>query len=73
MREEITRNLIGKYLEGKASVDEINQLDKWYDSFDCYTKDLYSPGSPELKQAVARGFSELKLKLGIEGTTAPCI
>ncbi|MEO7769299.1 MAG: hypothetical protein ABIS01_17835 [Ferruginibacter sp.] len=67
MQEEIIENLISKYFEGKASVDEIDQLDKWYNSFDFKTEVLYVPGTGELNRAVVKGFSELKLKLGIEG------
>jgi hypothetical protein len=65
MNKVTVEDIIAKYTEGKASVAEINQLDNWYDSFDSQP-DLYLAGTPELKQALAEKFSELKVKLLID-------
>ncbi len=64
MEAEALASLINKYLENKASIEEINQLNAWYSSFDA-KKDLYTADSSELHQIVAIRFSELILKLGI--------
>lgn len=62
MEAEALANLINKYLGNKASIEEINQLNAWYLSFDA-RKDLYTADSPELHQIVAKRFSELTLIL----------
>jgi hypothetical protein len=64
MEKELVEELIKKYLQGKASLEEINQLEQWYDSIDS-SLDLYFPGSIETNQVMDNGFSDLKLKLGI--------
>ncbi|MEO7766960.1 MAG: hypothetical protein ABIS01_06020 [Ferruginibacter sp.] len=62
MQAEKLENLIEKYLEDKATIEEINQLDEWYNSFDSHA-DLYVPDSTELKKVVAERFSDFKLHL----------
>lgn len=64
MEAEALANLISKYLENKASTEEINQLNAWYSSFDA-KNDLYTADSSELHQTVTKRFLELTLKLGI--------
>jgi len=56
--------IINKYLEGKASHDEIKHVDNWYNSFDS-NPDLYLPDALELNRAMVKGFSELRLKLAV--------
>ena len=64
MKDEILENIITKYLENKASIKEINQLGKWYASFDS-SADLYVPDSLELNQVMAQKVADLKVILGI--------
>lgn len=63
MQEDAIEKIIEHYLEGTASVEEIDQLEQWYNSFECES-DLYLPGTAELKMAMSKGFSDLKAKLG---------
>ncbi|MEO6549691.1 MAG: hypothetical protein ABIN94_16945 [Ferruginibacter sp.] len=64
MEGNTLENLIKKYLEDKATIEEIKQLEKWYNSFESGA-DLYVPGSVELEKIVAKRFSELKFRLGL--------
>ena len=65
MQVQAIEKIIERYLEGKASIDEIAQLEEWYNSFDCESE-LYRADSAELKQALSDNFSALKKKLGID-------
>jgi len=65
MEDKALENLIGKYLKGTASIDEIRKLDDWYNSFDSRSG-LYLENTAELKQALTKGFSALKLRLLID-------
>jgi len=56
--------IINKYLEGKASDDEIKQVDDWYHSFDS-NPELCLPDALELNRAMVKGFSELRLKFAL--------
>ena len=54
--------LIKKYFDGTISLDEMHQLDEWYDSFDA-KPDLYTPGTINLKEARDKAFAQIKNKL----------
>ncbi len=64
MEGAILVNLIEKYLAGKASLDEMNYIDKWYESLDSQGG-LCVPDSLALKQLLPQRFTDLKQKLGI--------
>jgi hypothetical protein len=55
-------NLIEKFLSGRATNHELNELNNWYDSFDV-RKNVYMPGAT-LNRVLAKGFVDLKSKLG---------
>jgi hypothetical protein len=63
MSEKIVEDLIAKYLAGNASIEEIAQLDKWYEALS--QTDLYAADSPELKLVMAKRFEALKQQLGM--------
>lgn len=60
----IINTLIDKYLDGKASKEEIDQVDEWYRSFDAKPA-CYRPDTLQLSETLAKGLSAVKLKLGI--------
>lgn len=64
MEKESLLQMIEKYLSGRISVDEIKQLDNWYESIGSQTKDCVCK-PPELENTLAKGFADLKQKLGI--------
>jgi len=61
MEVEAMDHLIKKYLEGKASKEEIGLVDSWYNSFD--SKLALFTDRRDAEQAIQKGFSELKAKL----------
>ena len=65
MNEEVLEQFLEKYLQGRASIDEINQVKEWYNSFDLQ-EDLYVGDTLELRQLVAKQFIKLKATLGIK-------
>ncbi len=56
--------LITRYLAGKASVEETNQVDQWYQSFETQN-DLLMPGASSGSREMVKKFIELKVRLGL--------
>mgnify|MGYP006146710569 CR=1 FL=1 len=63
MREEEINNLIVKYMDSKATENEVKLIDAWYKTFDTKKGIISQMSALELDEAVNKGFETFKNRL----------